>query len=69
MLPIYGMGEIDGDLYIATRLVSATLRNAIIAGADPVDDAMTVLSCVASALDAAHAHRRSCTATSSPPTC
>ncbi len=56
VLPIYGMGEIDGDLYIATRLVSATLRNAIIAGPIRVDHAMTVLSCVASALDVAHAH-------------
>ncbi len=55
VLPIYGMGEIDGDLFIATRLVSATLRNAIIAGPIRVDDAMTILSCVASALDAAHA--------------
>jgi serine/threonine protein kinase len=55
VLPIHGMGEIDGDLYIATRLVSGTLRNAILAGPIAVDDAMTVLSCVASALDAAHA--------------
>src|SRR4051794_25509154 len=55
VLPIYGMGEIDGDLYIATRLVSATLRNAIVSGPIAVDDAMTILSCVASALDAAHA--------------
>jgi serine/threonine-protein kinase len=56
VLPIFGMGEIDGDLYIATRLVSATLRNAIIAGPIRVDHAMKILSCVASALDAAHAH-------------
>jgi serine/threonine-protein kinase len=55
VLPIHGMGEIDGDLYIATRLVSATLRNAILAGPIAVEDAMIVLSCVASALDAAHA--------------
>jgi serine/threonine kinase PknH len=55
VVPIYGMGELDGDLYIATRLVSATLRNAIIAGPISVDDAMTILSKVASALDAAHA--------------
>jgi serine/threonine protein kinase len=54
VLPIHAMGEIDGDLYIATRLVSATLRNAIIAGPIRVDHAMTILSCVASALDAAH---------------
>jgi serine/threonine protein kinase len=55
VLPIYGMGELDGDLYIATRLVSATLRNAIIAGPIAVDDGMLMLSSVASALDAAHA--------------
>ena len=55
VVPIYGMGEIDGDLFIATRLVSATLRNAIVAGPIAVDDAMTILSKVASALDAAHA--------------
>jgi serine/threonine-protein kinase len=55
VVPIYGMGEIDGDLYIATRLVSATLRNAILAGPMPVGMAMKILSCVASALDAAHA--------------
>ena len=36
MLPIHAMGEIDGDLYIATRLVSATLRNAITIAPDPV---------------------------------
>jgi serine/threonine-protein kinase len=56
VLPIHAMGEIDGDLYIATRLVSATLRNAIIAGPIRVDHAMKILSCVASALDAAHSH-------------
>jgi serine/threonine kinase PknH len=55
VVPIYGMGEIDGDLYIATRLVSATLRNAIVAGPIAVENAMTILSKVASALDAAHA--------------
>ena len=55
VLPIYGMGELDGDLYIATRLVSATLRNAVISGPIAVDDAMMILSSVASALDAAHA--------------
>jgi serine/threonine-protein kinase len=56
VLPIFGMGEFEGDLYIASRLVSATLRNAIIAGPIRVDHAMTILACVASALDTAHAH-------------
>src|SRR3954470_2092541 len=57
IMPIYGMGEVDGELYIASRLVSSTLRNAIVGGHDPipVDQAMKVLACVASALDAAHA--------------
>ena len=44
VIPIYGMGEVDGELYIATRLVSTTLRNRIVAGPIAVDDAMTVLS-------------------------
>jgi serine/threonine protein kinase len=59
VLPIYGMGEIDGDLFIATRLVSGTLRGAILArgrAGIPVEGAMKILACVASALDAAHAH-------------
>jgi serine/threonine protein kinase len=55
VLPIFGMGEIDGEIYIATRLVSATLRNAIIGGPIALGNAVKVLSCVASALDAAHA--------------
>ena len=49
------MGEIDGELYIATRLVASTLRNRILAGSLSVDEAMKVLASVASALDAAHA--------------
>jgi serine/threonine-protein kinase len=56
IIPIHGTGEIDGDLYIATRLASTTLRNLIVAGRISVDTAMNVLSKVASALDAAHAH-------------
>src|SRR3954465_9272554 len=56
IMPIYGMGEVDGELYIASRLVSSTLRNRILAGSLSVDEAMKVLACVASALDAAHAH-------------
>jgi serine/threonine protein kinase len=56
VLPIHGMGEIDGDLYIATRLVSSTLRGAILSGPMSIENCMTVLACVASALDAAHAN-------------
>jgi serine/threonine kinase PknH len=55
VIPIHGVGEIDGELYIASRLVSSTLRNRILAGSLSVDEAMTVLVGVASALDAAHA--------------
>src|SRR3954451_16893713 len=49
------MGEIEGELYIASRLVSSTLRNAILAGPLSLEFAMKVLASVASALDAAHA--------------
>jgi serine/threonine kinase PknH len=55
IIPIHGMGECDGELYIATRLVSTTLRGAILAGPLPLDFAMTALTAVAGALDAAHA--------------
>jgi serine/threonine protein kinase len=55
VIPIHGMGEIDGLLYIATRLTSSTLRDLIVAGPIPVDDAITILAAVADALDAAHA--------------
>jgi serine/threonine protein kinase len=55
IMPIHGMGEVDGELYIASRLVSSTLRSAILAGPLSVETAMTVLTAVASALDAAHA--------------
>jgi serine/threonine-protein kinase len=49
IIPIHGMGELDGELFIATRLVSATLRQV------GLHAAMTVLTAVAGALDAAHA--------------
>jgi serine/threonine kinase PknH len=55
VIPILGMGEIDGELYIATQLTESTLRDAILAGPIAVDDAVTILQAVASALDAAHA--------------
>jgi serine/threonine kinase PknH len=55
VIPIYGMGEIDGQLYIATRLTSSTLRDLIVAGPIVVDDAIAILAAVADALDAAHA--------------
>jgi serine/threonine protein kinase len=55
IIPIYGMGEVDGELYIASRLVSSTLRSVINAGPIDVNLAMNIIACVASALDAAHA--------------
>ncbi|RKQ91542.1 serine/threonine protein kinase [Solirubrobacter pauli] len=55
IIPIHGMGEVDGELYMASRLVSSTLRNLILAGPISVDDAMTILTALATALDAAHA--------------
>jgi serine/threonine protein kinase len=56
VIPIHGMGEIDGELFIASRLVSSTLRDLILTHAPvPLDVAMKVLASVASALDAAHA--------------
>src|SRR4051795_13509895 len=54
IIPIYGMGELDGDLFIATRLVSATLRDLIQAGPIPVDPAMRIITAVAEAVDTAH---------------
>jgi serine/threonine protein kinase len=55
VIPIHGMGEIEGQLYIATRLTSSTLKDLIAAGPITVDDAITILAAVADALDAAHA--------------
>src|SRR5690349_11696181 len=55
IIPIHGMGEVDGELFIASRLVSSTLRNLILAGPVSVDDAMKILASLATALDAAHA--------------
>ena len=55
VIPIHGMGEIDGLLYIATRLTTSTLRDLIVAGPIAVDDAIAILAAVADALDAAHA--------------
>jgi serine/threonine protein kinase len=54
VIPIYGMGEIDGDLYISTRLVSGTLKDLIAAGEIPLDVAIRVITAVAEAVDAAH---------------
>jgi serine/threonine protein kinase len=54
VIPIYGMGEIDGDLYIATRLVSGTLKNVILNGRIDIDLALAIITAVAEAVDVAH---------------
>ena len=55
VMPIFDMGEIDGELYIAARLVSGNLKALIQAGDLGLEDAMGVLTAVAEAVDAAHA--------------
>ena len=54
VIPIYGMGEIDGELYIAARLVSGNLKGLILTDALELDDSLTILTAVAEAIDAAH---------------
>jgi serine/threonine kinase PknH len=55
IVPTYGRGEVDGELYIAMRLTCGTLRDALSAGPLDVRHAMRILTAVAEALDAAHA--------------
>ena len=55
VIPIYGMGEIDGELYIAARLVSGNLKSLIMSDELGVEQALCVLTAVAEAVDAAHA--------------
>ena len=54
VMPIYGMGEIDGELYIAARLVSGNLKGLIVSDELELDDSLTILTAVAEAIDAAH---------------
>jgi serine/threonine kinase PknH len=54
VIPIYGMGEIEGELYIATRLVTGNLKDLILAGPLPLDHAVDIITAVAEAVDAAH---------------
>jgi serine/threonine protein kinase len=54
VIPIYGMGELNGDLYIATRLVSGTLKSLILAGPIDLDLAVRIVTAVGEAVDAAH---------------
>jgi serine/threonine-protein kinase len=55
IVPTYGRGEVDGELYIAMRMTCGTLRDALAGGPVDVPHAMQVLTAVADALDAAHA--------------
>jgi serine/threonine protein kinase len=55
VLPTFGMGEIDGELYIAARLVSGNLKTLITSAQLGVEEALDVLTAVAEAVDAAHA--------------
>jgi hypothetical protein len=56
ILPVYAAGEVDGDLYLATRYVDGTDLRAILAeeGALPPERALALVGQVAEALDAAH---------------
>jgi serine/threonine protein kinase len=55
IIPIYGMGEIDAELFIATRLVTGNLKQLIRARQLAVGAAMGILTAVGEAIDAAHA--------------
>jgi YVTN family beta-propeller protein len=57
VIPVYAAGEQDGVLYIAMRFVEGTDLRALIAGLGRLEPAraVTLVSQVASALDAAHA--------------
>jgi serine/threonine protein kinase len=55
VIPIYGVGEIDGELYIAARLVSGNLKSLITAKSLDLDTGLSILTNVAEAVDAAHA--------------
>jgi serine/threonine protein kinase len=54
VMPIYDVGEVDGELFIAARLVSGNLKGLIVNDELDVDDAMGILTAVAEAIDAAH---------------
>jgi serine/threonine protein kinase len=55
VIPIYGMGEIDTELFIAARLVAGNLKGLIQHRELSVGDALHILSAVSEAVDAAHA--------------
>src|SRR3954468_9554060 len=57
VIPVYAAGEIDGQLYLATRYVDGTDLHQLLRrdGPLPLDRAADVVNQVAQALDAAHA--------------
>src|SRR5947208_4822661 len=57
VIPVYAAGEVDGQLYLATRYVDGTDLHALLRrdGPLPADQAADVVAQVAAALDAAHA--------------
>ena len=55
ILPVYAAGEVDGELYLATRLVDGTdLRSLLEPGPLAPERALRLVGQVADALDAAH---------------
>jgi serine/threonine-protein kinase len=55
ILPVYATGEVDGELYLATRFVDGTdLRSLLDDGPLPPERALALVGQVADALDAAH---------------
>jgi serine/threonine-protein kinase len=55
VIPIYDMGDVDGELFIAARLVSGNLKGLIQHHELSIEDAMHILTAVGEAVDAAHA--------------
>ena len=55
VIPIYDVGDADGELYIAARLVAGNLKALIQHHELTVEDAVHVLTAVGHAVDAAHA--------------
>jgi serine/threonine protein kinase len=55
IVPTYGRGEFEGELYIAMRMTTGSLRDVLLRGPLDLRVAMGHLTAVASALDAAHA--------------
>jgi DNA-binding beta-propeller fold protein YncE len=55
VIPVYDAGEVGGELYIAMRYVDGSdLKRLLVDGPLPAEQAVTIVSQVAAALDAAH---------------